>query len=167
MVPDIIAPGLDVLFCGINPGLYSGAVGHHFARPGNRFWAALHQAGFTNRLLSPFEEQELLSFGLGVTNLVSRATRAAADLSPDELRRGTRRVERSVERYRPRLVAFLGLGAYRSAFHRPRAAIGPQPEPLTGAGVWLLANPSGAQARYQLPELVEAFSALRRAAAHK
>lgn len=155
---------MHVLFCGINPGLYSGAVGHHFARPGNRFWKVLHHAGFTERELSAFEERELLPRGLGITNLVERATAGAADLSREELRRGARRLEDKVRRYRPAFVAVLGMGAYRAAFERPRAGLGLQPEPLLGTTVWLLPNPSGAQAHYQLPALVEAFEALRRAA---
>src|SRR5438477_4556768 len=126
-VPDVVRPGLRVLFCGINPGLYSGAVGHHFARPGNRFWKALHRAGFTRRQLSPFEERELLQSGLGITNLVSRATAGAAELSERELRAGARRVRRIVRRFRPAVVAFLGVGAFRAAFGRPRATVGPQP----------------------------------------
>jgi TDG/mug DNA glycosylase family protein len=164
-IPDVIAPGLRVLFCGINPGLYSGAVGHHFARPGNRFWKVLHRAGFTDRELSPFEDQALLDVGVGVTNLVSRTTATAAELDPAELRRGASRLARKVGRYRPGLVAFAGMGAYRTAFRRPRAALGRQPEALSGAGIWLLPNPSGAQAAYQLDDLVREYRALRRAIA--
>jgi TDG/mug DNA glycosylase family protein len=164
-VPDVIAPDLSVLFCGINPGLYSGAVGHHFARPGNRFWKVLHRAGFTDRELSPYDERDLLDFGLGITNLVDRTTASASDLMPDELRRGARRLERKARRYRPAIVAFAGMGAYRAAFTRPRAGLGRQPEALAGSVVWLLPNPSGAQAAYQLDDLVSAFRALRRAAA--
>ena len=163
-IPDVIAPGLRVLFCGINPGLYSGAVGHHFARPGNRFWKVLHRAGFTDRELSPFDDRELLDVGIGITNLVNRTTAAAAELDAAELRRGATRLARKVDRYRPRFVAFAGMGAYRTAFRRPRAALGRQPEALSGAVVWLLPNPSGAQAAYQLDDLVREFRALRRAA---
>ena len=163
-IPDVIAPGLRVLFCGINPGLYSGAVGHHFARPGNRFWKVLHRAGFTDRELSPFDDRELLDVGIGITNLVNRTTAAAAELDAAELRRGATRLARKVERYRPHVVAFAGMGAYRTAFRRPRAALGRQPEALSGAVVWLLPNPSGAQAAYQLDDLVREFRALRRAA---
>jgi double-stranded uracil-DNA glycosylase len=164
-IPDVIAPGLRILFCGINPGLYSGAVGHHFARPGNRFWKVLHRAGLTERELSPFEDRELLGVGLGITNLVSRTTAAASDLDPAELRRAAPRLERKVRRYRPEFVAFAGMGAYRTAWRRPRAALGRQAETLAGAVVWLLPNPSGAQAAYQLDDLVRAFRGLRRAAA--
>jgi TDG/mug DNA glycosylase family protein len=163
-LPDVIAPGLQVLFCGINPGLYSGAVGHHFARPGNRFWKVLHRAGFTDRELSPFEDRALLDCGIGVTNLVNRTTAAAAELDREELRRGARLLERKVERYRPAFLAFAGMGAYRVAFRRPRAPLGRQPEMLAESVVWLLPNPSGAQAAYQLDDLVRAFGALRRAA---
>ncbi len=163
-IPDVIAPGLRVLFCGINPGLYSGAVGHHFARPGNRFWKVLHRAGFTDRELSPSDDRKLLDRSLGITNLVSRTTAAAAELDPAELRRGASRLARKVDRYRPRFVAFAGMGAYRTAFRRPDAAVGRQPETLSGAAIWLLPNPSGAQAAYQLDDLVREFRALRRAA---
>lgn len=164
-VGDVMQPGLAVLFCGINPGLYSGAVGHHFARPGNRFWKVLHLAGFTPRVLSPFEDRLLLAFGLGVTNLVARTTRSADELTPDELRDGARRLEGTVRRYEPRILAFLGMSAYRTGFRRPTATLGAQPEWIGTAPIWLLPNPSGAQARYQLPELVEAFAALRDARA--
>jgi TDG/mug DNA glycosylase family protein len=163
-VPDVIAPGLDVLFCGINPGLYSGAVGHHFARPGNRFWPALASSGFTPRRLSAFEEEELLDHGLGITNLVARATATADALDSDELRAGARRLARKVRAFRPRVVAFLGLGAYRTAFDRRDAIAGPQDAPLAGARVWLLPNPSGLNAHYQLPALARAFAELRDAA---
>jgi len=160
-VPDVVAPALDVLFVGINPGLYSAAVRHHFARPGNRFWKVVAGAGFTERVLSPFEERELLEHGCGITNLVARATATADELSPAELRRGAGRLGAKVRRLRPRFVAFLGLGAYRTALGRPAAAIGPQEEPFAGARAWLLPNPSGLNAHYQLPELVEAFRELR------
>ena len=162
-VPDVLAPGLDVLFCGINPGLYSGAVGHHFARPGNRFWPALHAGGFTERLLSPVEEVLLLERGLGITNLVERATASAAELSSAELREGARRVERKAGRNRPRTVAFLGISAYRIAFDRPDAATGPREERLGESRVWVLPNPSGANAHYRPADLARVFSELRTA----
>ena len=161
-VPDVVGPDLRVLFCGINPSLWSAAVGHHFARPGNRFWKVLHGAGFTDRVLDPTEDDELLAAGLGVTNLVPRATAAAAELSADELRRGGVRLARTVGRWRPRAVAVVGLQAYRTAFGRPRAGIGRQ-EDLAGAQVWALPNPSGLQARYGLDEMVAAYAELRRA----
>jgi TDG/mug DNA glycosylase family protein len=161
-VPDVVAPGLDVVFCGINPGLWSAAVGHHFARPGNRFWKVLHAAGFTEVLLSPSDERLLLRSGVGVTNLVSRATASAAELDRDELRRGGRNLARKVRRFKPAVVAFLGLLAYRSAFERPSATVGEQAERLGGARLWLLPNPSGIQAHYQLDEMVSALRALRR-----
>jgi TDG/mug DNA glycosylase family protein len=157
----VIAPGLRVLFCGINPGLTSGAVGHHFAHPGNRFWKVLHAAGFTDRVLSPFEEAELLPLGLGVTNLVERTTAAAAELSPAELREGAERLAAKARRHRPAVVAFLGLGAYRAAFGRRKAVLGPQEEDIGGARVWLLPNPSGLQGHYGLAAMAEAFAALR------
>lgn len=163
-VPDVIGPGLSVLFVGINPGLYSGAVGHHFARPGNRFWKALHLAGFTDRVLSPFEEHGLLDFGVGITNLVERATAGADDVSSEELRRGARRLDRKVCRHEPAFVALLGLGAYRTAFGRSAAAVGPQPEQICRSRVWLLPNPSGLNAHYQIADLARAFADLRAAA---
>jgi TDG/mug DNA glycosylase family protein len=158
---DVIGPGLDVLFVGINPGLYSGAVGHHFAHPGNRFWKALHAAGFTERLLSAFDERELLERGIGVTNLVNRATASADELDDEELRAGARLLERRVRRMRPRVVAFLGLGAYGKAFGRPTPAAGPQSETFGGGRVWVLPNPSGLNASYQLPDLARWFGRLR------
>jgi double-stranded uracil-DNA glycosylase len=162
-VPDVIAPGLRVLFCGINPGLYTAAVGHHFARPGNRFWPALHVSGFIDRLLSPFEEQQLLQLRLGVTNVVARATAAASELSHDDFVKGGRVLRSKVRRYHPRIVAVLGVGAYRSAFARPKAVVGEQDEQIPGARVWVLPNPSGLNANYQLGELSRLFRALRRA----
>jgi TDG/mug DNA glycosylase family protein len=162
-VPDLIRPHLKVLFCGINPGLYSGATRHHFARPGNRFWPALHAAGFTQRLVSPWDEHLLLEAGLGITNLVARATATAAELSPEELQAGRRRLERKVAQFRPRWVAVVGIGAYRTAFDRPKAAMGRQPERMRGSGLWVLPNPSGLNANHQLPDLTQAFRALRRA----
>ncbi len=163
-VPDIIAPGLKLLFCGINPGLFSGAVGHHFARPGNRFWPALHAAGFTPRQLRPEEERELLAWGYGITNLVARATATAAELTPEELARGARRVRAKMGRYRPRCLAVLGISAYRTAFNRPAAILGRQPEALGGALVWVLPNPSGLNAHFQLPDLARLFAEARQAA---
>lgn len=162
-VPDVSAPGLEVLFCGINPGLYSGAVGHHFARPGNRFWQVLHRSGFTPRLLSPDEEQELLVFRCGITNLVARATATAAELADGELAAGRRRLEAKVRRHAPRFLAVLGLEAFRTAFDRPKAAPGPQPGLIGRTEVWVLPNPSGLNANYQIRDLVRLFSALRAA----
>ena len=158
----MIASHLRVLFVGINPGLYSGAVGHHFARPGNRFWRVLHAAGFTDRLLSPFEERALLSAGLGITNLVARATASAAELSADELVRGARRLAAKVRRRRPAAVAFLGVDAYRTALEKRGASVGRQRETLGGARVWVLPNPSGLNAHYQLPALTRLFARMRR-----
>jgi TDG/mug DNA glycosylase family protein len=160
-VPDVIAPGLKVLFCGINPGLYSGAVGHHFARPGNRFWKALHLAGFTPRLLLPFEERELLAWGYGITNLVARATAVASALAPAELVAGVEHLEAKVQQVRPLCVAVLGLGAYRIAFCRPGAGIGLQAETLGPSRLWVLPNPSGLNGHYQLQRLAELFAELR------
>jgi double-stranded uracil-DNA glycosylase len=164
-IPDVIAPGLRVLFCGINPGLYSGATGHHFARPGNRFWPALHRAGFTTRQLQPAEQRELLRAGYGVVNLVNRATATAAELEPEEFVAGRKRLAAKLRRYRPRAVAFLGVGAYSQAFSLKGAAIGQQPGAFEGAQVWVLPNPSGLNANYQLPDLVRLFRDLKRSAA--
>lgn len=162
-VPDVIAPDLDVLFCGINPGLYSGATGHHFARPGNRFWPALHGAGFTTRLLDPSEEHLLLEAGCGITNLVPRTTATAAELAKAELVDARHALERKVQRYSPRWLAVLGIGAYRVAFDRRDASIGRQREQLGTTEVWVLPNPSGLNAHYQLPDLVRLFGELRSA----
>jgi TDG/mug DNA glycosylase family protein len=160
-VPDLIAPDLKVLFCGINPSLYSAATGHHFARPGNRFWPALYGAGFTRRLLEPHEEQLLLEEGVGITNLVSRATATAAELTDAELRGGRRKLARKVHRFRPGCVAIVGIGAFRIGFDRPRARVGLQSDPLGTSAVWVLPNPSGLNANHQLPDLVNAFRAVR------
>jgi TDG/mug DNA glycosylase family protein len=160
----VVTSELDVLFCGINPGLYSGAVGHHFARPGNRFWKTLHASGFTDRVLSPFDERDLLPLGIGVTNLVDYATAGADELSAADLRRGGETLERKVCRLLPTFVAFLGITAYRTAFGRKSAGIGLQPVLICSSGVWLLPNPSGLNAHYQLDDLAAAFSELRRAA---
>lgn len=159
-IRDVIAPGLKLLFVGINPGLYTAATGHHFARPGNRFWPALHAAGITERLLHPSQQRELLARGCGITNLVNRATATAAELSPGEFVAGRRRLAAKVRRYRPRVVAFLGVGAYCHAFAVRRAAVGPQPGRFEGARVWVLPNPSGLNANYQLPALVQLFRRL-------
>jgi TDG/mug DNA glycosylase family protein len=163
-IPDVVAPNLRVLFVGINPGLVSGATGHHFARPGNRFWPALHGAGFTPRVLRPDEDGTLPDYGLGVTNLVPRTTAGASELSDAELRAGADRLLRIVDRYAPRFVAFVGVSAYRVAFERPTAAIGPQPDPIAGSRAWVLPNPSGLNAHWQLPDLIQLFRDLRVAA---
>lgn len=163
-VPDLIRPGLRILFCGINPGLYSGATRHHFARPGNRFWPALHRAGFTPRLIGPFEEHLLLDYRLGITNLVARATATADELLREEFQAGRRRLEGKVRRYQPEWVAVVGIGAYRSAFDRPRAKAGRQPELIKGSGLWVLPNPSGLNANHQLDDLVRAYAELHNAA---
>jgi TDG/mug DNA glycosylase family protein len=160
-IPDVWAHGLAVVFVGINPGLYSGAVGHHFARPGNRFWKALHGSGFTEREWSPFEDRDLPTVGLGITNIVARTTASASELAPGELRAGRVALDAKVARYRPRAVAILGITAYRTGFDRPHAALGPQPEDLAGAPVWALPNPSGLNAHHQLDDLVRRVRELR------
>src|SRR6476619_1006240 len=125
-VPDIIAKNLKVLFCGINPGLYSAAVQHHFARPGNRFWPTLHAAGFTPSVLSPFDEAQLLPLGYGITNVIDRATATAEALRPAEYPEGAKYLHKKVLRYKPKFLAILGLGAYRLAFSRKSAVVGLQ-----------------------------------------
>jgi TDG/mug DNA glycosylase family protein len=162
-IPDVLGPDLDVVFVGINPGLWSGAVGHHFARPGNRFWKALHRSGFTDRELSPFEDRSLLVRGLGLTNLVARTTATADELSRDEIREGARGLADRLAPYRTRFVALLGIGAYRTGFGRPKASLGPQDEELAGARLWVLPNPSGLNARYQVDDLAGRFGELRAA----
>jgi TDG/mug DNA glycosylase family protein len=159
-VADLVGPDLRVLFCGINPGTLSGELGQHFARPGNRFWKLLHAGGFTDSVLLPSQQHTLPALGIGITNLVGRVTAAASELSVSDLREGATQLASKVEVLRPRCVAVLGLQAYRTAFRRPEAAIGPQPELLARARLWLLPNPSGLQARYQLPEMNEMFKAL-------
>jgi TDG/mug DNA glycosylase family protein len=160
-IPDAIGPDLRVLFVGINPGLYSGATGFHFARPGNRFWPTLHGAGFTPRQLAPDETEDLLGLGLGITNLVDRTTATAAELGDDELRAGALRLRATVDRCRPRAVAMLGVDAYRRAFGQPKATVGPQPDTLGPSQLWILPNPSGLNAHYQLPQLIELYRRLR------
>lgn len=162
-VPDVVGPDLAVLFCGINPGLTSGSLGQHFARPGNRFWKVLYGAGFTDRVLTPAEQSLMLDYRLGITNLVGRTTRAGADVGAAELAEGAQMLAHKVERWKPAWVAVLGVVAYRRAFGRPSATIGRQPERIGSAGIWLLPNPSGLQARYQLPEMVGMFAELREA----
>jgi TDG/mug DNA glycosylase family protein len=158
MLGPIVAPGLRVLFVGINPGLRSAEVGHNFARPGNRFWPALHAAGLTPRLLRPDEEAELPRHGLGIANIADRPTRDAAQLSAQELRAGAAQLERLVERSAPRLVAVLGLAAYRTAFGRPRAVVGLQEETIGGRPVWILPNPSGLNAHYKPADFARLFA---------
>ena len=160
-LPDVIAPDLDILFCGINPSLMSAARGHHFARPGNRFWPALHLAGLTPRRLTPDEDHELLCYRIGVTNVVARPTRTAAELSAAELREGATALGDLVSRYRPRIVAVLGVTAWRVAFDRPKAALGRQPERVGGAETWVAPNPSGLNAHHQLGDLAGYYAQLR------
>ena len=163
-VPDIIAPGLKVLFCGINPGLYTAAVGHHFARPGNRFWPALYHAGFTPRQLSPSEEEKLLDYGYGVVNIVAHATARADELSTEELVAGGNALATKVRIFKPRFCAILGLGAYRQAFGHPKALPGLHPEKLGGTcSAWVFPNPSGLNANYQMDDLVRMLKELKEA----
>ena len=161
LLPDVIAPNLRVLFCGINPGLYSGAVGHHFARPGNRFWPTLHASGFTPRQLKPEEQLELLSLGCGLTNIVARTTARADELSASELIAGMKNLEIKIAHYRPAVLAVLGISAYRIAWGQPRTELGLQGEPWHSTRVWILPNPSGLNAHYTPARLAAQFSALR------
>lgn len=164
---DLIDYNLKVLFCGINPGIWSGATGFHFAKPGNRFWKVLHQAGFTARQLHPSEEHELLESGYGITSFVKRTTARADELSPAEYVEGGRNLIRKIERYQPQTLAVLGIGAFRAAFSQPRASLGLQPDKIGGACVWLLPNPSGLNAHYQLDDLVRLFREVREAVERK
>ena len=160
-LPDLVAPGLDVLFCGINPGLSSAVAGYHFARPGNRFFPTLHGAGFTPRLMRPQEQAELLGYGVGIASLVTRASARADELSVQELRDGAVRLAELVARIQPRAVAMLGITAYRTAFRKPKAVIGLQSEPIAGRPLWLLPNPSGLNAHYQLADLIAEFAKIK------
>jgi TDG/mug DNA glycosylase family protein len=157
---DLVGPDLRVLFCGINPGRLSGELGLHFARSGNRFWKLLYAGGFTESVLPPADQRILPELGVGITNLVDRVTVAASELTTSELRAGATQLEVKVEVLHPRCVAVLGLQAYRTAFLRPGATIGPQPELLGGALLWLLPNPSGLQAHYQMPEMSDMYKSL-------
>jgi double-stranded uracil-DNA glycosylase len=163
-IPDVAAPGLRVLFAGINPGLYSAATGYHFARPGNRFWPALHASGFTPRLFRPDEQEQLLPLGLGITNVVARATARADELTPGEIQAGGRLLAAKVAHLAPRWLAVVGVTVYRTAFGHPAARTGPQEEPLAGHRVWVLPNPSGLNAHVTRPKLAEMFRELRAAA---
>lgn len=160
-VRDIIAPNLRVLFCGINPGLYTAAVGHHFARPGNRFWPALHAGGFTDRVLSPFDERELLKSSYGITNVVMRTTATADQLTREEIIAGGEQLRVKVLRYKPRVLAVLGMGAYRMAFNQPKATIGRQAANIGDTILWVLPNPSGLNANYQAADLARLFRELK------
>ena len=161
IVPDLIAKNLIVLFAGINPGLYTAAIGHHFGRPGNRFWPALHAGGFTPRLFSPFEESLLLDLGLGITNIIERATARADELTDDELRAGGQRLQAKVKRWRPTVVAFLGIHPYRIVSGMKDAQVGLQKPLFAGSRAWVLPNPSGLNAHYLPATLAQLFGELR------
>lgn len=160
----MVAGGLSVLFCGINPGLMSAATGHHFARPGNRFWPVLHLSGFTPRRLQPSEQEQLLSYGCGITNVVARATARADELSDEEFREGGRLLAAKVRRLRPRWLAVVGITAYRTAFDDRTAGIGPQERTIGGTRIWALPNPSGLNAHWTAETMAEEFARLRSAA---
>ena len=155
---DLIDYNLKVLFCGINPGIWSGATGFHFAKPGNRFWKTLHLAGFTDRILHPSEEHELLERGYGITSFCKRTTARADELTPQEYVEGGKLLIKKLEKYKPQTLAVLGIGAFRTAFNQPKAKLGLQSEKIGGANVWLLPNPSGLNAHYQLPDLANLFA---------
>ncbi len=159
-VPDIIDSNLKVLFCGINPGLYSAAVKHHFARPGNRFWPTLYRSGFTKEILSPFEERKLLKYGYGITNVVNIATAAASDLTKEQLRDGGRLLIEKIRLFKPKILAVLGVGAYREAFECTKVTVGRQNMTVEATVLWVLPNPSGLNANYQIDKLVDLFSEL-------
>lgn len=161
-VPDVIRPGLDILFVGINPGLYTAAIGHHFGRPGNRFWPSLNASGLLRRPLGPYESERLLESNLGITNIVARATARADELTREELREGAVRLARKLRRYKPRRAVFLGLGLYRDAFDRPKAGLGLQAERIGATELWVLPNPSGLNAHFQVPDYARMFRRLRR-----
>jgi TDG/mug DNA glycosylase family protein len=160
-MPDIIGPNLKVLFCGINPSVYSVVIGHHFGRPGNRFWPSLYGGGFTPRLYSPFEDQRLLELGLGITNVAGRSSATAAELDLSELKEGGVVLEAKVRQFEPKVLAVLGIGAYRTAFERPKAVLGLQDHLIGSTRIWVLPNPSGLNAHFQLPQLAELFGELR------
>ncbi|MFE9458692.1 G/U mismatch-specific DNA glycosylase [Streptomyces californicus] len=163
IVPDVVGGGLRVLFCGINPSLTTAVTGHHFAHPGNRFWPVLHRSGFTPRQLRPAEQAELLGLGLGITNVVARATARADELDAEEFRRGGVDLTAKVERLAPRWLAVVGITAYRTAFREPRARIGPQNRTVGGARVWALPNPSGLNAHWTVATMAEEYGRLRNA----
>jgi double-stranded uracil-DNA glycosylase len=161
-VKDVIRPGLDVLFVGINPGLYTAAIGHHFGRPGNRFWPALNASGLLRSPLTPFESERMLESNIGITNIVKRATVAADELTREELRAGARRVTKKILRYKPRQAAFLGLGLYRVAFDKPDVEVGLQKETIGKTKLWVFPNPSGLNAHFQVPDYARLFRLLKR-----
>jgi TDG/mug DNA glycosylase family protein len=160
---DLIDENLRVLFCGINPGIWSGATGFHFAKPGNRFWKTLFLAGFTDRVMHPSEEYELLENGYGITSFCKRTTARADELTREEFVEGGKLLVKKTQRYKPQFLAVLGIGAFRAAFNQPKAKLGLQVERIGGAKVWLLPNPSGLNAHYQLDDLAALFSELRQA----
>ncbi|MER6980394.1 G/U mismatch-specific DNA glycosylase [Streptomyces carpinensis] len=164
LVPDVVADGLSVLFCGINPGLMTAATGHHFARPGNRFWPVLHRSGFTPRQMKPSEQDELLSYGLGITNVVARPTARADELTAEEYQEGGRQLALKVARLRPRWLAVVGVTAYRAAFGDRKAQVGPQERTIGTTRVWVLPNPSGLNAHWTAETMAEEFARLRAAA---
>jgi TDG/mug DNA glycosylase family protein len=160
---DLIDYNLKVLFCGINPGIWSGATGFHFAKPGNRFWKALHLGGFSERILHPSEEHELLENGYGITSFCKRTTATAAELSNEEIVEGGKLLVKKIEKFKPQYLAVLGIGAYRTAFNRPKAKLGLQEEKTGKTKIWLLPNPSGLNAHYQINDLAKLFCELRQA----
>jgi TDG/mug DNA glycosylase family protein len=169
-IPDLVGPGIRLLFVGINPGLWTAATRTPFAHPGNRFYPALVEAGILTRMpafargFDDADRAELLAAGIGISNLVNRATARADELAPQELRDGARRLAEDVARWRPRVVAIVGITAYRTAFGRPRAVIGRQPESIAGAELWVVPNPSGLNAHDTVATLARAYAEPARAA---
>lgn len=164
--PEILAPGLDALFVGINPGLLSARVGHNFANPGNGFWRLMHESGLLPRRLSPSEEAELVTHGLGLTNLVGRATRGVMDLGPDDYEVGRRQLAEKIEALSPRSVVFVGITVYRSFLDKKaseRVVCGEAPERISGARVFVVPNPSGRNAHFSYADMLEHFRTVARA----
>jgi TDG/mug DNA glycosylase family protein len=170
IVPDLLGPEVRLLFVGINPGLWTAATQTHFAHPVNRFYPALQRAGIVDRRIDPSagmtddDRAYLVARGIGITNLVDHATARASELATADLRAGAIRLESLVERVRPRVVAVAGVTAYRTAFARPKASGGRQPEPLADAELWVVPNPSGLNAHETIDSLAVAYAAPARAA---
>ncbi|MGJ3507492.1 mismatch-specific DNA-glycosylase [Enemella sp. A6] len=165
VVPDVLGAGMKLLIVGINPGLWSAAAHAHFARPGNRFWPAMHDSGITEYRIDasagfrPEDLDYLMGRGIGLTNIVERATARAAELTSEELQAGVDRIAELNERHRPAVVAFCGITSYRQAYRRPKAVLGRQ-----DGNHWVLPNPSGLNAHATPPKLAVAFAEVGRAA---
>ncbi len=160
-IDDVIDYNLKILFCGINPGLYTAAIGHNFGRSGNRFWPSLFEAGFTPEILSPFDEKKLLNYGLGITNFVARATAKADEIQKEEFIEGGEILKEKIKKYKPKILAVLGIGAYRIAFDKSKAKVGLQEENIGETKIWVLPNPSGLNAGYNFEKIVETLRELK------